>query len=427
MTLPGHFCVLDVETTGFSPSHHDRVLEVAAIRFDRNGRILDTFETLVNPDRDPGPTHIHGIRAAHLNGAPPFKNIVGHLTRMAKDSILVAHNWAFDRAFLANEFQRAGLHWPNVPAICTLWLARCRLPHMVSRRLDAICEVYDIPLVDAHSALSDATATGHLLFHLLGGDPTETEVATCVRGSSDAFEDWPELPCSATLLSRTAAAKKHSGSPPKVIERLLARLPVVGSPTPETEAYLHLLDDVLLDRRVTEDEADALADLADALGLSRGQVSEIHGDYVRAMVGVALTDGELSEAEVNDISAVAAVLCVPEDCIGALTPCAADELHLHESDSGSVGAAVNTMVGLSVCFTGELSGCVEGGRITRSEAESIAEKHGMVVHKRVTKSLDFLVMADVDSSSRKAKLARTYGTKIIAESAFWARLGVNYS
>jgi DNA polymerase-3 subunit epsilon len=43
----------------------------------------------------------------------------------------------------------------------------------------------------------------------------------------------------------------------------------------------------------------------------------------------------------------------------------------------------------------------------------------------VTKKLDYLVMADPDSLSGKAKKARSYGTRILAESVFWNLMGVN--
>jgi DNA polymerase-3 subunit epsilon len=45
------------------------------------------------------------------------------------------------------------------------------------------------------------------------------------------------------------------------------------------------------------------------------------------------------------------------------------------------------------------------------------------VHERVTKALDVLVVADPNSQSGKAAKARSYGTRIMAEAAFWQALG----
>ncbi len=55
--------VLDTETTGFSKA--DRVVEIAVITVVR-GAIKDEFDTLIQPQRDPGPVHIHGITPAML-------------------------------------------------------------------------------------------------------------------------------------------------------------------------------------------------------------------------------------------------------------------------------------------------------------------------------------------------------------------------
>jgi DNA polymerase-3 subunit epsilon len=42
----------------------------------------------------------------------------------------------------------------------------------------------------------------------------------------------------------------------------------------------------------------------------------------------------------------------------------------------------------------------------------------------VTKKLDYLVTPDPDSMSGKAKKAREYGVRIVAEPVFWRMVGV---
>jgi DNA polymerase III epsilon subunit-like protein len=60
------FAVVDVETTGLF-HRIDRIIEIAVIRVDGNGNLVDEYVTLVNPNRDLGPTHIHGITAKEVN------------------------------------------------------------------------------------------------------------------------------------------------------------------------------------------------------------------------------------------------------------------------------------------------------------------------------------------------------------------------
>ncbi|MCS7483172.1 exonuclease domain-containing protein, partial [Umezawaea endophytica] len=66
------YAVVDVETTGIHPGRHHRVVEVAVVRLDTEGRVLDEWCTLVNPERDLGPQHVHGITAAEARLAPAW-------------------------------------------------------------------------------------------------------------------------------------------------------------------------------------------------------------------------------------------------------------------------------------------------------------------------------------------------------------------
>jgi len=74
--------------------------------------------------------------------------------------------------------------------------------------------------------------------------------------------------------------------------------------------------------------------------------------------------------------------------------------------------AENRLVaGISVCFTGDM-------HKSREEMSLLATSLGLVVLGNVTKKLDLLVVADPDTTSGKARKARQYGIRIIAESVF---------
>lgn len=60
MTFNG-YSVIDFETTGLAPEYHHRVIEVAVVHVDPSGAIEGTYETVLNPNRDLGPVHIHGL------------------------------------------------------------------------------------------------------------------------------------------------------------------------------------------------------------------------------------------------------------------------------------------------------------------------------------------------------------------------------
>ena len=156
---PG-FVVVDVETTGLAPDRH-RVLEIAVVRTDPFGRIVDEWMTLLNPEGPVGATHIHGITATDVREAPRFRDVIGEVNARLAGRALVAHNAPFDIRFLAAEYTRAGLQLPPVPYLCTLEASWIYLPHLTRRRLADCCWACGIPLHEAHTALDDARATAH--------------------------------------------------------------------------------------------------------------------------------------------------------------------------------------------------------------------------------------------------------------------------
>ena len=60
------YAVIDTETTGLLPSHRHRVIEVAVVLLDARGQVEREWVTLLNPQRDLGPQHIHGILTADV-------------------------------------------------------------------------------------------------------------------------------------------------------------------------------------------------------------------------------------------------------------------------------------------------------------------------------------------------------------------------
>jgi len=156
------FAVLDVETTGLSPAR-DRVIEIAVVRCAPDGSFIDEWSTLVDPGRDPGPTHIHGISAADLEGAPTFEDIAEELRHRLSGSMVAAHNLSFDAGFLAAEYQRAGATTPDQPAVCTLQLARQVLKGNEAFSLAACAAALGIDHPNAHRALPDTRVTASVL------------------------------------------------------------------------------------------------------------------------------------------------------------------------------------------------------------------------------------------------------------------------
>jgi DNA polymerase-3 subunit epsilon len=161
------FAVVDVETSGLDPRSGARILEIAVVRIDPGGRELGLFETLVNPGTvETGAHDVHGITAGMLVDAPPFAQVAPSLLAWLDGVVVVAHNAAFEDAFLTAEFAAAGLSVPDLPALDTLRLAQDLLD-LPNHRLSTVCEWAGVRIRDPHTAAGDARATAALLPHLL--------------------------------------------------------------------------------------------------------------------------------------------------------------------------------------------------------------------------------------------------------------------
>jgi len=161
---PG-FAVVDLETTGFSPLQ-ERIVEVAVVVLDASGHEVDAFCTLVDPERDPGPTHVHGITADMLAGAPTFGAVHPYLARLLSGRVVVGHNVdRFDLAFLLAECRRLGDGQApeDVITLDTLVVAQTYLDLPGKARLIDCCDRYALTWEDHHSALGDARVTAELL------------------------------------------------------------------------------------------------------------------------------------------------------------------------------------------------------------------------------------------------------------------------
>ena len=156
------YVVVDVETTGGRGEHH-RVTEIGAIKL-QNGKIIDRFETLLNPQRSipPNITRLTGITPAMVADSPYFADIADDFEAFLQDAIFVAHNVEFDYRFIAQEFQRIGRDF-RYPKLCTCTSMRRLYPGQKSYSLAALCRAYGIALKNHHRAMCDAEAAAELL------------------------------------------------------------------------------------------------------------------------------------------------------------------------------------------------------------------------------------------------------------------------
>lgn len=163
------YTVFDTETTGLDPAGGDEIIQIGAARVV-NGRLLrhEAFEQLIDPGRDipEAGISIHGITAQMVAGQPRIEQVLPAFYQFARDTVLVAHNAAFDMRLLQLLEPRTGLRFQQ-PVLDTLLLSALVHPHQESHRLEAIAERLGVTVQGRHTALGDALVTAEILLRLM--------------------------------------------------------------------------------------------------------------------------------------------------------------------------------------------------------------------------------------------------------------------
>ena len=163
------FTVFDTETTGLNPSEGDEIIQIGATRIV-NGKLLrsESFDQLVDPLRElpEASTKIHGITPEMLVGQPPMARVLPAFHAFAADTVLVAHNAAFDMRFLQMKEQSTGIRFEQ-PVLDTLLLSAVIHPSQESHRLEAISERMGVNIMGRHTAIGDAIVTGEVFLRMI--------------------------------------------------------------------------------------------------------------------------------------------------------------------------------------------------------------------------------------------------------------------
>ncbi|WP_291313816.1 exonuclease domain-containing protein [Corynebacterium sp. UBA2622] len=384
---PG-FAVIDLETTGFGGT--DRIIEVGVVLLDGEFHREGTWDTLVQPERDIPNSFVHKITATDVVHAPTFAQIARELAGVLQGRVPVAHNAGFEKRFLAQEFQRAGVE-STVGAmewVDTRVLAR---RHLGQAKLAAALSTAGIENSQPHAALADAEATAELLRVLVrdrgAGVPTASRVFSQPVGGNEA-----------PLVSRRRAADEST----HWLARLSQVLPAQGDSA--VDRYRDALATCLVDRRLSASEIKHLSQIALGDGLSFDDIQAVHEEFLRQMAVEAWLDGVITSAERAELHDLAQQLGVPADLVDELVAAPVE---------GAPPVRFTLQPGDAVAFTGTLG-------LPRGEWERRVGELGLL-YGGVSRRTAVVVAANPDSMSGKAARARELGIPVVDEASF-ARL-----
>lgn len=188
----------DTETTGVDHAT-DRIVTAAVV----DGSDVSTWFIDPGVEIPPEASAVHGITTerARAEGSAPAQvlpEIARALAKAAEERVpVVVYRAGFDLTLLANELVRHDLEpipWNRLYVIDPFVLdKRCDRWRKGKRTLSAVCEHYDVPLRQAHSAVADAAAAvalaraiGHRHGRVAGMSPAELHAAQMGWHADDA-------------------------------------------------------------------------------------------------------------------------------------------------------------------------------------------------------------------------------------------------
>ena len=155
------YCVLDLETTGFSATN-DRITEIGIMKV-KNKEVIDEFSCFVNPERHipERVTEVTNITDEMVKDAETIEQVFPKMLEFLGDqenTVIVAHNANFDVGFLKQNAKRLGYDF-DYSYLDTLSLAKDLFPDYKKYKLGKIAENLGIKVEVAHRALDDVDTT----------------------------------------------------------------------------------------------------------------------------------------------------------------------------------------------------------------------------------------------------------------------------
>lgn len=183
--------VFDVESTGVN-TLQDYVIQIGAIRIDKEGRELETFERFIKPPVPVGDSEaVHGFSDEYLAAHGEEASVVLKAFReFVKDTVVVGHNVNYDMAIMSTELGRQGMEALPIRGVYdTLDMYRRFYPNLVNHKLGTLSATFPIEHIPTHNAMDDIRATAQLLAYIVKEniEPTQPMRRAIIQQNKSEF------------------------------------------------------------------------------------------------------------------------------------------------------------------------------------------------------------------------------------------------
>lgn len=395
------FTIIDLETTGLFPKRYDKITEVALKKVTQNGELIEEFITLVNPNRDLGPTSIHKISNVDITNAPTFEEINDYILNFINNTCLIGHNVQFDVNFLNYEINNRleNFEIQNENTLCTLKFAtEKKLP----RKLEAIQQLVRGNIENLHTAENDTEVIRELFINYELGHWIQKQKYS---------------PLNFKIENQGEKIEVRRGEGIQKLRSFMEDLIFAANKqTPEFDdyslnLYAELVEKSIEDKVVNNRELLEIQEFINAHNITDEDAQNINQQIFRNYCAVANSDFVITEDEKLELEIIGKLLSIDKEL--------AQNLLQKVTSEGQKPKLLNeNFSGKSVCFSGDINVEINGKIYTRNEIEWIAEEKNMILKSGVSKQLDLLVVADTQTQSGKAKKAREYDIRILSGNDF---------
>lgn len=396
------YTAIDLETTGLDGAT-DRIVEIGLVKFTADGTIIDEFATLVNnPGSSPGARNAHQIDDADLPGAPSTADALREAFAFMAGTVVVAHNWEFEEAFLIKAARQCALRIPDILAVCTMKTAQC---HMDGRgySLKIMYKSASGEFLDnAHTALADARAVSTVLSWMLRNSPQPLFLTAAPPPPAEPPYTGGSCPakCRPAPMGRSSITALIDAFPQSPHGR-------TGNPE-EVDNYLALLADCVEDGQLTYEETNALTAQVQRTQFTGTQIRELHSQAWNSTF-----PGDNDWFALDQTSRRERYLLADALGLTAL----AEEIHaaIVANVEPEPSAKARYLRGTRIGIAGDSTELIE--------LRTTAEGYGAKIAVNITKTVQWMASVTPDATDSRHNSARKFGIPIVSPADGTKRIG----
>lgn len=272
----GTIIVFDVESTGTDVTK-DEIIQIAAIKIDKEGEVIDSFERFIKPNKSVGNSVlVHGFSDEYLKEYGEDKEkVFEEFLEYSKGALIVGHNVNYDISILNSELERCKMNKPKFKGIYdTLDIYRRFYPNLPNHKLETLSKIFPIKHSPSHNALDDVKATAYLLVYAINEKIRKTSFER-IGLMGKYIKSFKEVSININNLIRESYNKR----PYEIIDYILNNFNFENKYGDKKEEKFNRISDFKEFLKMFDDKEkssrDSLIDVVSLTSLSNGEIEEI--------------------------------------------------------------------------------------------------------------------------------------------------------